>query len=90
MLQVNRIRAKNRINVHGCDVPDPVCTFDELQTDYGLHLRLLHNLRDAGLNSPTAIQMQAIPLMMHVGAQTLRIVQLHKKLLHCSNMARCN
>uniref|UniRef100_A0A667Y5C0 Probable ATP-dependent RNA helicase DDX52 n=1 Tax=Myripristis murdjan TaxID=586833 RepID=A0A667Y5C0_9TELE len=62
---VNRIRAKNRINVHGCDVPDPVCTFDELQADYGLHPRLLHNLRDAGLNSPTAIQMQAIPLMMH-------------------------
>uniref|UniRef100_A0A667Y8G4 Probable ATP-dependent RNA helicase DDX52 n=1 Tax=Myripristis murdjan TaxID=586833 RepID=A0A667Y8G4_9TELE len=63
--KVNRIRAKNRINVHGCDVPDPVCTFDELQADYGLHPRLLHNLRDAGLNSPTAIQMQAIPLMMH-------------------------
>uniref|UniRef100_UPI003AAA21CC probable ATP-dependent RNA helicase DDX52 isoform X1 n=1 Tax=Centroberyx gerrardi TaxID=166262 RepID=UPI003AAA21CC len=63
--KVNRIRAQHRINVHGCDVPDPVCTFEELQSEYRLNPRVLQNLRDAGLNSPTPIQMQAIPLMMH-------------------------
>ncbi|KAF7665280.1 hypothetical protein LDENG_00141980 [Lucifuga dentata] len=63
--KVNRIRAQHRINVHGCDVPDPVCTFEELQTDYRLNPRILQNLKDAGLNSPTPIQMQAIPLMLH-------------------------
>lgn len=63
--KVNRIRAQHRINVHGCDVPDPVCTFEELQTEYRLSSRVLQNLRDAGLTSPTPIQMQAIPLMMH-------------------------
>ncbi|CAB1431683.1 unnamed protein product [Pleuronectes platessa] len=63
--KVNHIRSQHRINVHGCDVPDPVSTFDELQSEYRLHTCVLQNLKDAGLNSPTPIQMQAIPLMMH-------------------------
>lgn len=66
---MNRIRSQNRINVHGCDVPDPVCTFEELQSEYRLNPRVLQNLKDAGLSSPTPIQMQAIPLMMHVSTQ---------------------
>ncbi|XP_034539709.1 probable ATP-dependent RNA helicase DDX52 [Notolabrus celidotus] len=63
--KVNRIRSQHRINVHGCDVPDPVCTFEELQKEYRLNARVLQNLREAGLDSPTPVQMQAIPLMMH-------------------------
>uniref|UniRef100_A0A1A8V461 Probable ATP-dependent RNA helicase DDX52 n=1 Tax=Nothobranchius furzeri TaxID=105023 RepID=A0A1A8V461_NOTFU len=63
--KVNRIRTEHRINVHGCDVPDPVCTFEELQSEYHLNPCILQNLKDAGLNAPTPIQMQAIPLMMH-------------------------
>ncbi|KAM3601409.1 uncharacterized protein V6R79_012282 [Siganus canaliculatus] len=63
--KVNRIRSQHRINVHGCDVPDPVCTFEELQSEYRLNPRVLQNLKDAGLSSPTPVQMQAIPLMMH-------------------------
>ncbi|KAM8742687.1 putative ATP-dependent RNA helicase DDX52 isoform 1-T1 [Acanthopagrus schlegelii] len=63
--KVNRIRSQHRINVHGSDIPDPVCTFEELQSEYRLNPRVIQNLRDAGLNSPTPVQMQAIPLMMH-------------------------
>ncbi|KAJ7997529.1 hypothetical protein DPEC_G00229960 [Dallia pectoralis] len=63
--KVNRVRALHRINVHGCDVPDPVSTFSELQSEYGLNPRVLQNLSSAGLTTPTPIQMQAIPLMMH-------------------------
>ncbi|KAM6907532.1 putative ATP-dependent RNA helicase DDX52 [Xenentodon cancila] len=63
--KINSIRSQHRINVHGCDVPDPVCTFEELKPEYCLNPRVLQNLADAGLNSPTPIQMQAIPLMMH-------------------------
>ncbi|XP_070699611.1 probable ATP-dependent RNA helicase DDX52 isoform X2 [Pempheris klunzingeri] len=63
--KVNRIRSQHRINVHGCDVPDPLCTFEELQSEYRLNSRVIQNLKDAGLSSPTPIQMQAIPLMMH-------------------------
>ncbi|XP_069002498.1 probable ATP-dependent RNA helicase DDX52 [Embiotoca jacksoni] len=63
--KVNLIRSKHRINVHGSDVPDPVSTFEELQSEYRLNLHVLQNLKDARLNAPTPIQMQAIPLMMH-------------------------
>ncbi|KAK5858494.1 hypothetical protein PBY51_002629 [Eleginops maclovinus] len=63
--KVNLIRSQHRINVHGCDVPDPVCTFEELQSEYRLNPRVIQNLKDAGLSSPTPVQMQAIPLMMH-------------------------
>lgn len=52
--------------MHGSDLPDPVCTFDELKSEYNLNACILQNLKDAGLCSPTPIQMQAIPLMMHV------------------------
>lgn len=67
---MNRIRSQHRINVHGSDIPDPVCTFEELQSEYRLNPRVIQNLRDAGLNSPTPVQMQAIPLMMHVSTDT--------------------
>ncbi|KAM8899548.1 putative ATP-dependent RNA helicase DDX52 isoform 2-T2 [Spinachia spinachia] len=63
--KVNHIRSQHRINVHGCDVPDPMCTFEDLKAEYSLNPRILQNLKDAGLNSPTPVQMQAIPLMMH-------------------------
>ncbi|KAL0994976.1 hypothetical protein UPYG_G00130180 [Umbra pygmaea] len=62
--KVNRVRRKHFINVHGTDVPDPVCTFSEMQSEYGLNPRVLQNLSSAGLTSPTPIQMQAIPVMM--------------------------
>lgn len=68
---MNRVRNQHRINVHGTDVPDPVCTFEELHSEYSLNARVLQNLKEAGLDSPTPIQMQAIPLMMHVSGDEL-------------------
>ncbi|XP_067279403.1 probable ATP-dependent RNA helicase DDX52 isoform X2 [Pseudorasbora parva] len=63
--KVNRIRHQNRINVHGTDIPDPVSTFEELQKEYDLDPRVIQNIKTAGFETPTPIQMQAIPLMMH-------------------------
>ncbi|KAK2828641.1 hypothetical protein Q5P01_019675 [Channa striata] len=63
--KMNRFRSQHRINVHGSDVPDPVSTFEELRSEYRLNPRVLQNLSEAGLSSPTPIQMQAIPLMLH-------------------------
>lgn len=63
--KVNRIRHQNRINVHGTDIPDPVSTFEELQKEYDLDPRIIHNIKAAGFQTPTPIQMQAVPLMMH-------------------------
>ncbi|XP_050948936.1 probable ATP-dependent RNA helicase DDX52 isoform X1 [Labeo rohita] len=63
--KVNQIRHQNRINVHGTDIPDPVSTFEELQKEYDLDPRIIQNIKAAGFKTPTPIQMQAIPLMMH-------------------------
>ncbi|XP_046723446.1 probable ATP-dependent RNA helicase DDX52 [Silurus meridionalis] len=63
--KLNRIRHQNRINVHGTDVPDPLGTFEELQQEYELDSRIIQNIRAAGFQTPTPIQMQSIPLMMH-------------------------
>ncbi|XP_016130476.1 probable ATP-dependent RNA helicase DDX52 [Sinocyclocheilus grahami] len=63
--KVNRIRHQNRINVHGTDIPDPVSTFEELQQEYDLDPRIIQNIKAAGFQTPTPIQMQAVPLMMH-------------------------
>ncbi|KAL7853631.1 hypothetical protein AOLI_G00204750 [Acnodon oligacanthus] len=63
--KVSQIRHGNRINVHGTDIPDPLSTFEELQKEYGLDPRIIQNIKAAGFQTPTPIQMQAIPLMMH-------------------------
>ena len=64
--------------MHGCDVPDPVCTFEELQSEYHLNPRILQSLKDSGLSSPTPVQMQAIPLMMHVSVEADVFCGAHK------------
>uniref|UniRef100_W5LQX1 Probable ATP-dependent RNA helicase DDX52 n=1 Tax=Astyanax mexicanus TaxID=7994 RepID=W5LQX1_ASTMX len=63
--KLNQIRHSNRINVHGTDIPDPLATFEELQKEYELDPRVIQNIKAAGFQTPTPIQMQAIPLMMH-------------------------
>ncbi|XP_066551498.1 putative ATP-dependent RNA helicase DDX52 isoform X2 [Amia ocellicauda] len=63
--KVNKIRHQNRINVHGSDVPDPMTTFEQIQEEYGIDPRIIQNIRQAGFEAPTPIQMQAIPLMLH-------------------------
>ena len=63
--RVNTVRKENHIHVHGTDIPDPIETFDELVERYGLESSLRSNITGAGFNGPTAIQMQAIPLMLN-------------------------
>uniref|UniRef100_A0A8C2ABU1 ATP-dependent RNA helicase n=1 Tax=Cyprinus carpio TaxID=7962 RepID=A0A8C2ABU1_CYPCA len=46
------------------DIPDPISTFEELQKEYDLDPRIVQNIKAAGFQTPTPIQMQAIPLMM--------------------------
>lgn len=52
--------------MHGTDIPDPISTFEELQKEYDLDPRIIQNIKAAGFQTPTPIQMQAVPLMMHV------------------------
>ncbi|XP_022085857.1 probable ATP-dependent RNA helicase DDX52 [Acanthaster planci] len=62
---VNAFRRQHKIHVWGTDIPDPVGTFQELQTEYSLHSDIIENIHRAGFVEPTQIQMQAIPVMLH-------------------------
>ncbi|XP_071945364.1 probable ATP-dependent RNA helicase DDX52 [Antedon mediterranea] len=62
---INSTRKRNKIHFEGTDVPDPVTNFQQLQEEYKVHNDILSNIHKAGYESPTPIQMQAIPLMLH-------------------------
>jgi len=67
MLQVNHFRNQHHIHVYGTDIPTPVATFDQLQTEYSIDARIMSNMQSMGFHTPTVIEMQAIPVMLHVG-----------------------
>lgn len=70
-LQVNHIRNKYHINVHGTNTPDPIETFDQLIDDCGIPQQIVNNLISCGYKEPTPIQMQAIPIMTSVSLHQL-------------------
>ncbi|KRZ70863.1 putative ATP-dependent RNA helicase DDX52, partial [Trichinella papuae] len=58
------LRRKNRIFVFGDDIPPPCCSFEEL---YALLIpKLVQNVKALNFCAPTAIQMQAIPVLLAV------------------------
>ncbi|XP_067328118.1 probable ATP-dependent RNA helicase DDX52 [Anolis sagrei] len=63
--KVNRFRNKHKIYVQGTDLPDPVATFEQLGEEYKILPRIMQNLEAAGFQTPTPVQMQAIPAMLH-------------------------
>ncbi|KAM9596399.1 putative ATP-dependent RNA helicase DDX52 isoform 3-T3 [Trichechus inunguis] len=63
--KINFFRNKHKIHVQGTDLPDPIATFQQLDQEYKINFRLLQNILDSGFQVPTAIQMQAIPVMLH-------------------------
>ena len=67
--QLNFFRNKHKIHVQGTDLPDPIATFQQLDQEYKINSRLLQNILDAGFQTPTPIQMQAIPVMLHVSVK---------------------
>ena len=66
LLQANAFRNAHKIYVSGSDVPDPVASFTDLYEHYNLPTYLRRNITAAQYTHPTPIQMQAIPLMLHV------------------------
>lgn len=64
--QINHLRNKYHIHVKGSNPPDPLETFDEMKTKYGIDSQVFDNLFSCGYNVPTPIQMQAIPIMASV------------------------
>ena len=59
------VRETNCIEVEGDDIPDALDTFEALAEIYGIPENIMNNLKSAGFKRPTAVQMQAIPLLMH-------------------------
>uniref|UniRef100_A0A8C5LYK7 ATP-dependent RNA helicase n=1 Tax=Leptobrachium leishanense TaxID=445787 RepID=A0A8C5LYK7_9ANUR len=71
--KVKHFRNVNKIYVHGTDIPEPVATFDQLQEEYNIDPRLMQNVKDAGFQTPTPIQMQAIPLILHTHRELVKL-----------------
>lgn len=64
------MRNKHKIHILGTDLPDPIATFQQLEQEYKINSRLLQNILDSGFQTPTPIQMQAIPVMLHVSMKS--------------------
>ena len=65
-LQANAFRNAHKIYVNGSDIPDSMATFQQLYEHYSIPAYLKKNIAAAGYEEPTPVQMQAIPLMLHV------------------------
>ncbi|OWF37737.1 probable ATP-dependent RNA helicase DDX52 [Mizuhopecten yessoensis] len=63
--QLNYVKNKKRIHTHGTDIPRLLETFDQLAHEYNVHPQIISNIKAAGYDLPTPIQMQAIPTMLH-------------------------
>ncbi|CAH3139234.1 unnamed protein product [Porites lobata] len=63
--KMNATRKKYHIYVKGSDIPDVAESFSSLQDRYNLPSYLIKNVSERGYHHPTAVQMQAIPVMMH-------------------------
>ena len=61
---IQTIRKENRIAVMGKNIPPPISTFEELHTIYNMSEKLVQNLVSCNYAKPTAIQMQAMPIML--------------------------
>ncbi|XP_033027758.1 probable ATP-dependent RNA helicase DDX52 isoform X1 [Lacerta agilis] len=63
--KVNHFRNKHKIYIQGTDLPEPIATFEQLAKEYSVHPKIMQNIEAAGFQTPTPIQMQAIPVMLH-------------------------
>nr|CAG4643980.1 EOG090X06T3 [Lepidurus arcticus] len=62
--KVNRVRNLHKIRIVGEDIPPAIKDFTELVSTYNVSPQLLSNIREMGYETPSPIQMQAIPLMI--------------------------
>ena len=65
--QLSLFRSHLKIKVYGTDIPNPFRSFSGLAQQYKLEPYLERNILASGFKKPTPIQMQAIPVILHVG-----------------------
>uniref|UniRef100_A0A1B6HEI1 Probable ATP-dependent RNA helicase DDX52 n=1 Tax=Homalodisca liturata TaxID=320908 RepID=A0A1B6HEI1_9HEMI len=68
--RINRLRNVHRITAVGENPPPPVESFEQLHLEYKVSNIIIKNLVASGYETPTPIQMQAIPAMIQ-GRQIL-------------------
>lgn len=64
--QLSLFRSHLKIKVYGTDIPNPFRSFSGLAKQYKLEPYLERNILASGFKKPTPIQMQAIPIILHV------------------------
>lgn len=64
--QLSLFRSHLKIKVYGTDIPNPFRSFNGLAKQYKLEPYLERNILASGFKKPTPIQMQAIPIILHV------------------------
>ena len=70
----NVLRKRHKIRVAGAvnSCPPPLESFDDLRTKHGLGRKMLERLVEAGFETPTPIQRQAIPILLE-GSELLAV-----------------
>lgn len=63
-VRINILRKKHKISYKGVDVPTPISTFEEFYEKFNISEQLQLNMKDIGYETPTPIQMQALPVLM--------------------------
>ncbi|KAL7333000.1 RNA-dependent ATPase rok1 [Mucor circinelloides] len=64
--EAKEFRKQHKIKVYGTDVPNPFRTFEDLASPaYNLDPILYNNLMTVKYTTPTPVQMQSIPIMLH-------------------------
>ncbi|KAK4515595.1 uncharacterized protein ATC70_010546 [Mucor velutinosus] len=64
--EAKEFRKQHKIKIYGTDVPNPFRTFEDLASPaYSLDPILYNNLMTAKYTTPTPVQMQSIPIMLH-------------------------
>jgi ATP-dependent RNA helicase DDX52/ROK1 len=66
----NVMRKQYKIKIKGDDrnlIPNPLRSFEDLVSSYGMSEQMLRRVKECGWTEPTAIQRQAIPLLLSGG-----------------------
>jgi len=66
--QLALFRSHLKIKVYGTDIPNPFRSFEGLVKQYQLDPYLQRNILASGFKKPTPIQMQAVPVVLHVSS----------------------
>ncbi|KAK0081951.1 hypothetical protein PV325_011346 [Microctonus aethiopoides] len=62
--KLSQFRNKHGISVIGQRIPNPIASFNELAINYNIAQDLIQNIEKCGYETPTPIQMQAIPILL--------------------------